>query len=507
MSNIQIINEENNPLISLRCEMQCIAGLLKYPDILFNLDSNVDSDVFVNRAHKTLFFLLKTEIENGNKKFDKVNIAQKLKDLKITHRDELNIFDYLDVLASQQVNKEGAVESFDILNKLRILRSLDDDALSIRKYIRSNKNKPLSHILSEVDTIHNNKFDILKNEHGKLIDLFETIEEKIEFIANNPPNEKDFMFGPIESMNRIFGSISRPGNITVVGSRSGVGKTSWGMFYNIYLAEKYNIPLVHLDFGEMNPKELQFRAVVMFSKGIVPYWALEQGKWRDNPEWVKIIKEIWQRVKKIKFYYYDISRLKPIEIISLIRRLSYSKFGRGNLFLTHYDYLKPFDSGHPSSPEWQKIGFFLNDIKSFVEGEVNVPFYTSVQLNRSGIFSNKTIDKIDDSENSFSISDRIVHYSSYSLLIRPKVSEELKMEEGGKYGNLKCLFLKNRHLGREYKKVLVPVKISKDKYVKNYINLFSESFWYEDRGDLRTMINELNQKYDTGTEDKKEEDF
>ena len=81
------------------------------------------------------------------------------------------------------------------------------------------------------------------------------------------------------------------------------------------------------------------------------------------------------------------------------------------------------------------------------------------------------------------------------------------MEEGGKYGNLKCLFLKNRHLGREYKKVLVPVKISKDKYVKNYINLFSESFWYEDRGDLRTMINELNQKYDTGVEGEKEEDF
>ena len=270
--------------------------------------------------------------------------------------------------------------------------------------------------------------------------------------------------------------------------------TSLSMFHQVMVAEKYNLPLLWLDFGEMTYEELQFRATCMLTNGKVPLWALETGQWRNNAEWVDLVRKIWQRVKKIKFYYQDVSNMGPLETISFIRRFSYNKIGRGNNFLVMYDYFKPFDTQDFHKPEWKQMGHFLQNIKSFIVNELPIPFMGAIQLNRSGITTNKTSDQVDDSENAIGMSDRITQQSSHAFILRFKTMDEIAVEEN-RFGNMKLINVKQRHLGKDYMAAIKPVKIGK-RYLKNHINLEGGSFYYEDKGDLNHAAKVLKEQYD-----------
>lgn len=270
--------------------------------------------------------------------------------------------------------------------------------------------------------------------------------------------------------------------------------TSFSMYHQVWTAEKYNLPLLWLDFGEMSPRELQFRSICMLTQGKVPHWAIETGEWRKNKEWTLIVRNQWDRVKQIKFYYHDISNMNGIEIISFIRRFSYNKIGRGNPFITVYDYFKPFDTHDFNKPEWKQMGHFLQDIKSFIVNELPIPIWGAIQLNRLGITTNKTSDQIDDSENAIGLSDRITQQSSHALILRFKTMDEIAIEDN-RFGNMKLFAVKHRHLGRDFMSAIKPVKIGK-KFMKNHINLEGGSFYYEDRGDLNQAAAVMKEQYE-----------
>ena len=270
--------------------------------------------------------------------------------------------------------------------------------------------------------------------------------------------------------------------------------TSLSMYHQVMVAQKYKLPLLWLDFGEMTAQELQMRSIVMMTKGEVPLWSLETGQWRQNPEWVKTVRSVWQKVKDIKFYYQDVSKMGPQETISFIRRFSYNKVGRDNPFLVVYDYFKPFETHSYNTPEWKQMGHFMQDIKSFINNELPIPFWAAVQLNRSGITTNKSSEQVDDSENSIGMSDRITQQCSHALILRYKTMDEIAVEEN-KFGNMKLIAVKHRHLGRDYLNAIRPVKIGK-RFLKNHINLDGGSFYYEDRGDLNHAAAVLKEQYE-----------
>lgn len=494
-----------NNLFSLQSEKHALSALCRNPDLLFDIDPWFSKSDFYQDLHGTIYSLLRQSIL-AKQSFDSVVISQKIFELGIKNNQDLSIFDYVKSLFQIPTTKDVGVQSFKDVFKLRVRRSLIEGCSELIGYVKKNGDKKIGEIVSGCDKIYGDLVGGIKNvAEEKSYNIFSDIEGIVEGIADSPPDESQFMIGPFKTLNSIYGSLSKPGNITVIGARSGLGKTSFAMFYNIYLAEKYNIPILHLDFGEMSARDLQFRAVCMFTDGDVPFWAIENGSWRQNEEWKRRVREVWKRVKNIKFYYEDISDKKPIEIISLIRRYSLSVFGRGNNFIVNYDYLKPFDTSDYNTPEWKVMGHFIQDVKSFITGELPVPFWASLQLNRSGITTNKGAAQVDDSENSFSISDRILQQSSFSFILRNKLNEELKDEGGLNYGNLKMICVKHRSLGKDIDGALKPVEVSKGSFRKNYVNLLSRSFYFEDKGDLRKMTRELKEKHDVQGEDKDSE--
>lgn len=483
-----------NDLISLQCEKYCLGGMIKHPEIFPDVDTWVTEDTFGQSTHRVIWGVIKQTILKQEVPTPTL-IAQKIVNLNIKTKDDISIFDYLNAISFSQITAKGTLDNFKELVKLKVLRELVVSSDRAKKFVLENKDKEIKEIVSGVDSINNEKIaSLYKNINDEVKDIFSDVEQVVESIGNNPPDPDSFILGPFASVNRIYGSLHKNSNITIIGARSGAGKSSLCMFMNVWVAEKYNLPLLWLDFGEMTPQEMQLRSVVMMTDGKVPLHAIETGQWRQNPEWVPIVREVWQKVKKIKFYFQDVSLMSPLEIISFIRRFSYSKVGRGNPFVTVYDYFKPFDTSNYNNPEWKQMGHFMQNIKSFIVNELPIPFFGAVQLNRSGITTNKTADQIDDSENSIGMSDRITQQSSHSFILRFKTMDEIAVEEN-RFGNMKFINVKQRHLGRDFMDAIKPVKIGK-KFHKNHINLSGGSFYYEDKGDLNQAAAVLKEQYE-----------
>lgn len=483
-----------NDLISLQCEKYCLGGMIKHPEIFPDVDTWVSEDTFGQSTHRIIWGVIKQTILKKEIPTPTL-IAQKIVNLNIKTKDDISIFDYLNAISFSQITAKGTLDNFKELVKLKVLRELVISSDKAKKFVLENKDKEIKEIVSGVDSINNEKIaSLYKNINDEVKDVFSDIEQIVEEIGNNPPDPDSFILGPFESINRIYGSLHKNSNITIVAARTGVGKSSMSMYMNTWIAERYNLPLLWLDFGEMTSQEVQMRAVVMLTKGKVPLWAIETGQWRQNPEWVPLVRDVWNKVKKIKFYFQDVSQMGPLEVISFIRRFSYNKIGRGNPFLTIYDYFKPFETSNYNTPEWKQMGHFMQNIKSFIVNELQIPFWGAIQLNKFGITTNKTADQVDDSENSIGMSDRITQQCSHAFIVRFKTMDEIAVEEN-RFGNMKLIAVKNRHLGRDFMDAIKPVKIGK-KFLKNHINLNGGSFYYEDKGDLNQAAAVLKEQYE-----------
>ncbi len=489
-------------LKSIQIERHCLGGLIKYPSVISEIDNIIEPSDFTHKVHEVIFSVTK-EIILKNEPLDKVIIANKIKNLNIAFKDDINIFDYVDDLTFTQINEHAAIQSFKELKKLRVLRELCKSAKDIHEFVRTNKDKTIDEIIGEVDKILSDKVHSFSSSNQKLENIFDDMEFKIEEIGSNPPDPKTLLWGPMPTINKIFGPLLVPQGINLVGARTGAKKTSLGMAYLLDVAEKFDIPILHLDFAEMPKDVLQMRAVCYFTKDQVPFHAVKTGEWRKNAEWTKLVRGVWPRIKKLNMTYYNIGNFNQSQIFSLIRRFSYSKVGRGNPFLIHYDYLKPFDD-NPFTPEWKEMGHFVQRFKDLLANLETASAWMSLQLNKSGITTNKNQREVDDSENSFSISDRIIQQVDFAWILREKLLDELEEEEY-KFGNLKFIPVKARYLGQDPFGYTRKVKCLDDKYRKNYINLHSEIFHFEEKGDLRQMLDTLSLKKDLDDGKPKEE--
>jgi hypothetical protein len=99
------------------------------------------------------------------------------------------------------------------------------------------------------------------------------------------------------------------------------------------------------------------------------------------------------------------------------------------------------------------------------------------------------------------MSDRIGHYASFTFLMRKKVMDEIAYE-GNLFGNLalKNIGKQRQMVSKRYFDAINPVEYEKGKYKANYINLNQDSFYFEDRGDFKTMVEALKEKYDVQPE-------
>ena len=197
----------------------------------------------------------------------------------------------------RKVPKGNLVKTAKELKKYTIRREIFESAQDIAKRMKSiTPESSYSDIIEQADNAYNSKINLYEIGNDIPENIYDEMEEWVEERGNNPQIEFGMM-GPHRKLNEIYGSLLRPGNITVIVARSAAGKTSFVMDYSTKVSIKYNVPVLHFDNGEMSKEELIMRQCAALSG--VPMYLIETGEWRRaGQEVVDKIRSVWPKVKR-----------------------------------------------------------------------------------------------------------------------------------------------------------------------------------------------------------------
>ena len=94
------------------------------------------------------------------------------------------------------------------------------------KHLDSSKN--LSEIINKADDIYSSNINLYENGEFFPQNIFTDMEDLVELKGNNPTTHFG-PTGPHSRLHELYGSLLRPGNITTIVARTGVGKTQFVM--------------------------------------------------------------------------------------------------------------------------------------------------------------------------------------------------------------------------------------------------------------------------------------
>jgi replicative DNA helicase len=328
-------------------------------------------------------------------------------------------------------------------------------------------------------------------------DLFSLSRKKVRLSENYQYSNlklKITSIEEIEDQDSICISIDSPSKLFVTDNFIVTHNTQFCMDYSTKVAAQYDIPVLHFDNGEMSREELMMRQCTALSG--VPMHLLENGQWRQCGEAVvEKVRSVWPKVKKMKFFYYNVGGMDVDAMINTLKRFYYSQVGRGNKMIFSFDYIKT-TSEKSDKNEWQVVGEMVDKFKKciqkemLIDGKPIIPMITSVQSNRSGITNNRNSQNIVDDESIVSLSDRIIQFCSHMFILRKKTTDEIQ-QEASQFGTHKLINIKARHLGSDLVGALEPVLLG-DTLRNNFINLEFKNFAITEKGDLRDVVQFLN---------------
>ncbi len=196
-----------------------------------------------------------------------------------------------------------------------------------------------------------------------------TIGETLPGLWASLREPPQFVSTPWADLNRLIGGL-RPGALTIVGARPGVGKTVIGLQLAKQLATVGACGFVSL---EMTTQDLQKRLVAQTAR--VPLSLLVNNKLSENN---------WQAVKMVEaeMKSWQLFVAEGVETITQVRSFIRSLHRRGNLKGVVIDYLQLMTSGKQVESRQQEVSSFSRQLK-LLALELNIPIVALSQLNRA----------------------------------------------------------------------------------------------------------------------------
>lgn len=487
-------------LFSLKMEQHIIAGLMKFPHSYFTVNQFVRAEDFADpsRVNSTIYHLIGSAVEKSEA-VDPVVIAQKASALGITFEDGISIFDYLQSLGVRAVSEQGCIDAAKIVKKYAVRRKLIDVYGKLSKDLENLDDEvSFDEIISMADGVYSNELNIYFNSQTQPHNVFSDMERNVEERGENPITDLGIMTH-FPRTNEMFGSLLKEGNITIIASRYGVGKSTLAFDICSKAGIANNVPVLSFDNGEQSLEEIQMRMCASISG--VPLYHIESGMWRSNPVYVERVRATWKKIKEWKercaFYYYNVGGMDYDEMINMARRWYYSNVGRGNRMIWSLDYLKLGSLGSSSDNFWADMGLKMDKMKTFIAKEIvyenkpKISLFSSVQANRSGAVTNRTSAEINDSETIVGLSDMIGQIASHVFILRKKITEEI-IADGEHFGTHKLIPIKHRHMGVNPARAFDLVSMPDGSKKPNFINLHFDNFSTRECGDLRDWVDHLH---------------
>ncbi len=428
-------------IYSIQIERHVLGGLIKNPKVFADIERYISEKDFVNEVHQTIFCVLRNAIIK-NESVDTVIVAEKIKNIGISFKDDINIYDYLESISFISINIKGLMEAAQELAKLTVRRNLYHKCGEIQKFIKENGEKEIDEIVSRVDTLYGDELKEIETAEQEPELLLSDIESMVEERGENPCEESGFQT-PYPEFNRMYGGL-RPGNLYAIVSRPGQGKSTFIMDLCRKISTASKVKALILD-TEMETQDVKFRIASALTG--VSLWYLETGNWMKSPELVVKVREAFKEIdKNCELYHYPVGNKNIDQLCSFARRWKMSHVKRGESFVLGYDYVKLTGERVGNNwAEYQAIGDKVDKLKKLAE-ELDCPIITAIQANRSGERGNRG-GAVDDSS-AIAQSDRLQWFASFVGIFRRKFVDELA-SDGEEFGTHKLVMLKTRFQGRD----------------------------------------------------------
>lgn len=427
-------------LQDIATERGVLAGLFQYGnDAYADIADILTEDCFTLTENKVIFKCLQKTVQQVEK-VDLSALLSTASDLGLVKAiSEKSEMEYLRALGNLPIHLENVRGQAKKLLKLSITRQLqrkmDDAKRELETSITGNES--MDHIIGIAEKPASSLLKYLTDggeSQPKLLGA--DIDKYIQFLRDNPNRNLGIPSG-FSKWDEAIGGGFRRKTVSLVGARSGQGKSIFADNVAIHVASRLGIPILMLD-TEMDANDHQDRILAYFSK--IPINFLATGQFVGNPIAEEKIVKAAVKIKKMPYTYKNVSGKPFEEILSIARRWIMKSVGmtdgRTNDCLIIYDYMKLMSTGDLGNmAEFQALGFQISNLHNFCV-QYDCPVLSFVQLNRDGID--------EETQAAISQSDRLVWLCTNVSIFKSKTDDEI-MQDGDENGNKKLIPVKARH--------------------------------------------------------------
>jgi len=418
----------------LSCIFNDLGKIVETIDILQPIDFSSKYNAGIYSILYDLFVHKKVE------KVDKHIIIEVAREKKIEiANSEDSDFDYLDAIASMEVEPSNIRKIAAKIKKMAIKRELYKRTTEIQKGLSIDNEESIDQIIGDVQNVFFKEIKSLTSD-STIINLTDGIYDLLQERANSPRP----IAGLSTGFNRFDDSIGgglRRGNVDIIIGRAKAGKSCFLLQVANNIA-KTGVKVLYLD-TEQNEMQQRFRLGAQVTG--VPIQLLERGGWRSYKEYVDAVEKNKEVLSgKWPFSYEKVTGMSPSEISNIIRRwalkeLRFKADGKIEDAVVILDYIKMMGKmPMEDMKEWQILGNIVTEYKDLAEN-LDICILSAVQANRTAI--NTRADEQDESL--VAASDRINWFATSCSVLSKKTREEL-VQQGDSAGNMKLITVLGR---------------------------------------------------------------
>jgi replicative DNA helicase len=359
----------NNTILSQKfnffdedAERAILGSLIVYPEIQKNITASLTIDDFYLQKHKIIYQTITDLVHQ-----ERIPNLHILKDAleKQKQLDFVGGLAYLYQLSDEGVPPDIAYQIVDILKEKTKSRKAFEKAQEILDKIKSKANP--DEVIEE--TLRDFK-ELLKDNKAS-IETFKSVLKnqltEINEILKNPNILRGLPSGFYE-LDRLTSGF-HSGELTVVGARPGMGKTTFALniAYNIASQEK-KVLFFSLEMGK---KQLSLRTYSMISE--IPLSKIRSGLLND------------EEVEKITNSYLEnagvLERMVLVDNVSYLSDIMKIAYSMDSIDLIIVDYLQLIKTKNKYQMRYQELADIVNSLK-FLSKDLDVPIITLAQVNR-----------------------------------------------------------------------------------------------------------------------------
>jgi replicative DNA helicase len=408
-------------------ERALITICLTNPNKLIEVASlGLTPDMFASPAHRYIYMAMQY-LTSRDQQVDPVSILNVFSSDDAKNAiNEVGGIDYIEAMTQSHVNPNLELYVGHIM-QAAARRAIYTQAEKMKKRALEDEDTELSQYLGEAEN-DVREVSLKYTSNKEVYKMGDRLSEKLKQRATNPDPIPGLKVGWKSFDKATLGL--KPGELTIVGARSKVGKSVTLMNWAKKIGIDDQVPTLYID-TEMTEDEQEDRLLAMVSG--VPESEIKTGmftkdtwagKARDK---IKALQEASKKIREGKLFHIYMPHF-TIETVMALARKYQIKESIQSLF---FDYIKlPSSDSSNSAQEYQLLGYFTSGLKDLA-GLLEIPVISGVQLNRAAV----NAEKMDESM--VAGSDRILQLANRLCFLRNKTEEEFALEGGQVGGNQK----------------------------------------------------------------------